>query len=116
MPARKNTKQKLVYFSPDEWQTVCKRAAALGQRTGTYIRRIAVRGEIKYFDMKQFNHLTMSFCRIANELNQIAKVVNSTKSVYAKDIEDIKKSFGYLETVFANYLLPIKSLNILEDE
>ncbi len=105
-----------MYFSPDEWQTVCERAAALGQRTGTYIRRIAVRGTIKNFDMKQFNHLIMSFNRIGNELNQIARVVNSTQSVYAKDIEDMKKSFEYFETVFANYLLPIKSLDILKDE
>ncbi|MCM1525491.1 MAG: MobC family plasmid mobilization relaxosome protein [Ruminococcus sp.] len=109
-------KAKLIKFSPDEWEKVCKRAAALGLRTGTYIRRIAVRGEIKYFDMKQFNHLTMSFCRISNELNQIAKVANSTKSVYAKDIEDMKKSFDYLEKLFVNYLQPIKSLNILEGE
>ena len=105
-------KAKLIRFSPEEWQTVCERAAALGQRTGTYIRRIAVRGTIRSFDMKQFNHLIMSFNRIGNELNQIARVANSTRSVYAKDIEDMKKSFEYLETVFANYLMPIKSLDI----
>ena len=50
----------------------------------------------------------MSFNRIGNELNQIAKVANSTQSVYAKDIEDMKKSYEYLETVFENYLLPLK--------
>ncbi len=116
MPARKDTKQKIVYFPPDEWQTVCKRAAALGQRTGTYIRRIAVRGTIKSFDTEQFNRLIMSFNRIGNELNQIARVVNSTQSVYAKDIEDMKKTFAYFERVFANYLKPIKSIKILEDE
>lgn len=109
-------KAKLIKFSPDEWQTVSKRAAALNQRTGTYIRRISVRGIIRSFDMKQFNHLIMSFNRIGNELNQIAKVSNSTQSVYSKDIEDMKKSFEYFETVFANYLLPIKSLDILKDE
>ena len=105
-------KAKLIKFSPEEWQTICERAAALGQRTGTYIRGIAVRGTIKSFDMKQFNHLIMSFNRIGNELNQIARVANSTRSVYAKDIEDMKKSFEYLETVFANYLMPIKFLDI----
>lgn len=115
MPKREDTKEKKIYFSPDEWQTVCERAAALNQRTGTYIRRIAVRGIIKSFDMKQFNHLIMSFNRICNEVNQIARVANSTKSVYAKDIEDLKKTFEDLRTVFANYLLPIKSLDIVND-
>ena len=50
----------------------------------------------------------MSFNRIGNELNQIAKVVNSTQSVYAKDIEDMKKSFEYFRAVFENYLQPLK--------
>ena len=116
MPARKDTKQKIVYFSPEEWEKVCQRAAALNQRTGTYIRKIAVEGNIKNFDVKQFNHLIMSFNRIGNEINQIVKVANSTQSVYAKDFEDMKKSFEYLETVFANYLLPIKSLEILKGD
>ena len=52
--------------------------------------------------------LIMSFNRIGNELNQIAKVANSTQSVYAKDIEDMKKSFEYFRAVFGNYLLPLK--------
>ena len=112
----KRTIEKHIKYNDEEWDIVSKKAAALGQRAGTYIRRISVNGTIKYFDMKQFNHLIMSFNRIGNELNQIAKVANSTQSVYAKDIEDMKKSFEYLETVFANYLLPIKSLNILNDE
>ena len=109
-------KAKLIKFSPDEWPTVCERAAALGQRTGTYIRRIAVRGSVKSFDMKQFNHLIMSFNRIGNEINQIVRVANSTKSIYAKDLEDMKKSFEDLRTVFANYLLPIKSLDIVKGD
>ena len=107
--------RKEIKLSPEEWKIIRKRAAALGQSTGTYIRRISVQGIIKTFDMKQFNHLIMSFNRIGNEVNQIARVANSTKSVYAKDIEDLKKSFDELQIVFANYLLPIKSLDIVND-
>ena len=116
MPMKKGNKEKKVYFSPEEWEKVCKRAEALNQRTGTYIRRMAVEGTIKHFDMKQFNHLLMSFNRIGNEINQIVRLANSTQSVYAKDIEDMKKSFEYLETVFKNYLLPIKKIDIMHEE
>lgn len=116
MPMKKGNKEKKIYFSPEEWETVCKRAAALGQRTGTYIRNIAVRGEIKSYDMKQFNHLIMSFNRIGNEINQIVKVANSTKSVYQQDLEDMKKQYADLQRVFVNYLLPIKSLKLVEDD
>lgn len=104
----KRTIEKHIKYNAEEWEIISKKSSALGQRAGTFIREMSVRGVIKNYDMKQFNHLIMSFNRIGNEFNQIAKVVNSTQSVYAKDIEDLKKSFEYLETVFENYLLPLK--------
>lgn len=116
MPMKKGNKEKKIYFSPEEWEKVCKKAEMLNQRTGTYIRNIAVNGIIKSYDMKQFNHLIMSFNRIGNEINQIVKVANSTQSVYEKDFEDMKKSFEYLQTVFENYLLPIKSTDTTNGE
>ena len=104
----KRTIEKHIKYNSEEWEIISKNAAALGKRAGTFIREISVQGVIKNYDMKQFNHLIMSFNRIGNELNQIAKVVNSTQSVYAKDIEDLKNSFNDLEVVFENYLLPLK--------
>lgn len=104
----KRTIEKHIKYNAEEWKIVSEKAAALGKRAGTFIREISVQGVIKNYDMKQFNHLIMSFNRIGNELNQIAKVVNSTQSVYAKDIEDLKNSFNDLEVVFENYLLPLK--------
>lgn len=52
----KRTIEKHIKYNSEEWDIVSKKAAALGQRAGTYIRRISVNGTIKYFDMKQFNH------------------------------------------------------------
>lgn len=100
--------EKHIKYNAEEWEIISKNAAFLGKRTGTFIREISVQGVIKNYDMKQFNHLIMSFNRIGNEINQIAKVANSTQSVYSKDIEDLKKSFLDLQTVFENYLLPLK--------
>lgn len=104
MPARKDTKKKLIYFKPDEWDIVCKRAKALNMRPGTYIREIAVRGEIKHYDMAQLNNLRMSFNRIGTLIDQIAKVANSTQSIFRKDIEDMQKQMDYFARVMENYL------------
>lgn len=104
----KRTIEKHIKYNAEEWKIVSEKAAALGKRAGTFIREISVQGVIKNYDMKQFNHLIMSFNRIGNELNQIAKVANSTQSVYVKDIEDMKNSFNDLEVVFENYLMPLK--------
>lgn len=104
----KRTIEKHIKYNSEEWDIISEKAAALGQRTGTYIREMSVRGVIKNYDMKQFNHLIRSFNNIGNELNQIAKVVNSTQSVYAKDIEDMQKTFDYFHSVMESYLLPVK--------
>lgn len=104
----KRSLRKEVKYNETEWQLVEKRAALLGKRSGTYIREISVRGEIKKYDMKELNNLRMSFNRIGTELNQIAKVANSTQSVYAKDIEDMQKQMKYFRSVMENYLTELK--------
>ncbi len=109
MPVRQGTKSKIVYFSPQEWEIVCKRAEKCNKRTGTYIREIAVQGTIKNYRLDRFNDLAMSFNRIGNEINQIAKGTNSTQSIYKKDIEDLKTSFGFLDNMIRNYLKPLKN-------
>lgn len=116
MNAKKEYKRKLIYFSPKEWETVCKRAAALDMRTGTYIREIAVRGSVKKVDLHQLNHLLLIFHRIGTEINQIAKVANSTQSVFRKDVEELQEKFSYLSEVFDEYLVPLKSEDLLEGE
>ncbi len=116
MPQGKNTKGKKVYFKPAEWKLVCKRAAAVNMRTATFIREIAVKGSVKKVDLKQLNHLRMSFVSIGTQLNQIAMVANSTQSIYAKDIEEMREQFEYLREVFNDYLVPLKSEDILPGE
>ena len=116
MPARKDTKQKIVYFSPEEWEKVCKRAAALKQRTGTYIRKIAVNGIIKSYNIRHFDSLIFLLRRISNELNQIAKVANSTQSIYEKDVEDLRRLYKQLQAVLDNNLAPLKSTNLFEED
>ncbi len=104
MPMRKGNKEKKIYFSQKEWEIVCKRSEKMGLRTGTFIRTIAVQGELKFYDMKELQHLIRSFNSIGTNLNQIAAVANSTKSIYQKDIEDLRQEFKYFDKVMKNYL------------
>ena len=99
---------KEIKYSENEKEIISKCAEKRNKRIGTYIREIAVGGIIKIYDLKQLEHLVMSFNRIGNEINPIAEVVNSTRTITRKDIEDIGKSVEYLKTVFEYYLLPLK--------
>lgn len=99
---------KEIKYSENEKEIISKCAEKRNKRIGTYIREIAVGGIIKIYDLRQFDYLVMSFNRIGNEINSIAEVVNSTRTVTKKDIEDLGKSVEYLKTVIENYLLPLK--------
>lgn len=108
MPARKGTKEKKVYFSPEEWEAVCKRSEILGLRPGTYIRQIAVYGEIKKYNFKEIADVRIAFDRIGTNINQITTVVNSTGSIYQKDVEDIRAEMKQLRKVIDNWLEPLE--------
>lgn len=113
MPMKKGNREKKVYFSPEEWNVVCKKASKLNLRVGTYIRVISVQGEIKCYDMDKLLHLLRSFNKIGTNLNQIARVVNSTGEVYQKDIDDMKDEFDYFKRVMNNYLHELKPTELL---
>ena len=113
MPYRKDRIKKIVGFSPTEWETVCRRAAELGLRTGTYIRTIAVQGVVKVFPLKELNDVHRALNRIGVNLNQIATVVNSTGSVYQKDMEDVLAEMKQLRIIVEDWLSPLESEELL---
>lgn len=49
-------------------------------RNGTYVRVMAVKGEIKNYDLKELGAMKRSFLSIGNNLNQIAAVANVSGS------------------------------------
>ena len=107
MPTKKGNKAIVIYYSPEEWRTVCKKAKTARLRNGTYIRRMSVKGEIKYYELKELVTLKRAFLSIGSNLNQIAKVANESGSVYQKDIEDLQEEFKYFRTAMQSYLFPI---------
>jgi hypothetical protein len=108
MPYRKDRIKKIVGFSPTEWETVCRRSAEMGLRTGTYIRTIAVQGVVKVFPLKELNDVHRALNRIGVNLNQIATVVNSTGSVYQKDMEDVLAEMKQLRIIVEDWLEPLE--------
>ncbi len=99
---------KEVKFNNNEWEIINRCAEKYGKRTGTYIRETAADGKIKIYDLTTFKNIIMSFNNIGNKIEPIAKVVNSTRTITEKDMEDLREIVEYLNTVFEDYLLSIK--------
>ncbi len=86
----KQVKRKEVVFDLNEWAEVERRAAAANLKIGTYIKKIAVNGELTYYDMQNAAPLVNAMRTINNNVNQIARKANETHSIYAEDIEILK--------------------------
>ena len=92
----KKVKRKEVIFSLDEWKELEGKANQLSMKTGTFIKRMALDGKVTYYNAKNVAPIMNALRIIGNNINQVAKKANKTNSIYAEDIEKIRKE---------NYLL-----------
>ena len=87
----KQVKEKKVIYSLDEWTIIEQRAADLAMKTGTYIKRISVDGQINHYNSGDITAVMNALRIIGGNINQIAKKANETHSVYADDVAKLQK-------------------------
>ncbi len=87
----KQVKRKEVIFSIDEWEVVEDKAASVMMKTGEFIRYIALTGHVTYYNMEAVGDVMKALRIIGANINQIAKKANEINSIYADDIEKLRK-------------------------
>ncbi|STA93542.1 plasmid mobilization protein [Clostridium cochlearium] len=77
----------------DEEKELFKRKLEISKSKsmGHFIRKCVLESPIFVIDMNIFRRLQSLIGKNSNNLNQIAKRVNSTGIIYREDIEDLKK-------------------------
>ncbi|MCH5199751.1 MAG: plasmid mobilization relaxosome protein MobC [Oscillospiraceae bacterium] len=105
--------EKHIKFNEDEYAIVSRRSKKMEMRVGTYIRTISVQGSIKVFKLKELNDVYKAMNKIGVNLNQIATVVNSTGSVYQKDMEDVLEEMKELRIILEDWLSPLEAEELL---
>ena len=86
-----------LYFkvSPQEKEIIDKKMAQLGiHNQRAYLRKMAVDGYAVQVDMSDFKALVSLLRNCSNNLNQIAKRVNSTGNLYQEDVADLQGALG----------------------
>ena len=90
-----NRKRKMVLRCPvtDEERKLIehKMSQLPTKQIGAYLRKMAIDGYIIYTDTKDIRAMNKELQRIGRNINQIAKRVNSTSSIYMTDIEELKE-------------------------
>ena len=97
--------------SPEEKEVIDRKMALLGTANlRAYLRKMAVDGYVVRVDMTDVKELAALLRTCSNNLNQIARRVNSTGNLYEEDIADLKTRYGELWGAFSSLLSKFEDL------
>ncbi|MBD5111047.1 MAG: MobC family plasmid mobilization relaxosome protein [Ruminococcaceae bacterium] len=105
----KQVKEKKVVYSLEEWAVIEHRAAKLAMKTGTYIKRILVDGQINYYSVGDITPVMNALRIIGNNINQIAKKANETHSAEASTVEELRKEVDALSRTLSQLVFTAQS-------
>ena len=92
MANRKRNIQMKFDVTAEERELIRQKMAQLPtKQIGAYLRKMAIDGLIVYTDTSDIRAFTKELHAIGLNINQIAKRVNATGSVYETDIAEIKE-------------------------
>lgn len=92
MAKRLRDKQLIVCVSDTEREMIRHRMELCKEKNmGRYMRRMAIDGCIFVVDYSAIKEMTYELHKIGVNINQIAHKVNSTGTIYEKEINDLKE-------------------------
>lgn len=81
-----------VMVTEEEKRLIDKKKMIAGfNNTGAYMRKMAIDGRIFKLDPAPLKNISSQITGVATNINQIAKRVNSTDSIYEEDIQELKE-------------------------
>ena len=104
----KDSKTFITYFKNEEWEKILEKSKAAGLKPTTYIKRVSLFGKIKIYDLATADKLMLAINRYGNSVNQIARMANTTKSVYQSDIEKLQKDVKMMKADIERYLAKVE--------
>lgn len=98
MQNRKRNVQIKFWVTEEERELIKLRMSQLStQRIGAYMRKMAINGLIIYTDMTDIKETNRELHSIGVNVNQIARRVNETNSIYKDDIAELK---NYMDKIW----------------
>ena len=95
-----------VPVTAEERALIEKKMQQMGTRCfSTYARKMLIDGYVTKIDYSDIKAMTAELQKIGTNINQIARRVNATGTIYAQDIEDIKGVLNEISSSFAHSAL-----------
>ena len=91
----------------EEAAEIRRKAAAAGMNVSRFLRTSAVKSQVVLYNTADIYGLRSDLRRIGNNINQIAMVANSNRSVYLSDVRDLRNQFNEMSRSIAEHLKPL---------
>ena len=91
----------------EEASEIRRKATAAGMTVSRFLRTSAVNSQVVLYNTADLFGLRSEIKKIGNNINQIAMVVNSNRSVYQSDVRELKKQFSELSEKLNEHLKPL---------
>lgn len=108
MGTRKRNVPLLFWVTEEEKETIQARMEQIGTKNmSAYLRKMALNGLLISLSIPELKEILTLMRRSSNNLNQLAKRVNSNGRLYDADLEDIKTRQDELWRIMRQLLLQI---------
>jgi len=108
MGIRKRNIPLLFWVTEEEKETIQQRMEQIGTKNmSAYLRKMALNGLLISLSIPELKEILTLMRRSSNNLNQLAKRVNSNGRLYAADLEDIQNQQDELWKIMRQLLLQI---------
>ena len=91
----------------EEAAEIRRKAAAAGMNVSRFLRTSAVKSQVVLYNTADIYGLRSDIRRIGNNINQIAMVTNSNRSVYLSDVRELRKQLNEMSISIAEHLKPL---------
>ena len=103
-PKRNRTEQIKFWTTPEEKDLILKKMELYGtSNMGAYLRRMAIDGYVIKLELPELKEMIRLLGIANNNINQIARSLNSTGRIYEADIQEIRDRidglYGYARKI-----------------
>ena len=91
----------------EEADEIKRKAAAAGMNVSRFLRTSAVKSQVVLYNTANIYGLRSDIRRIGNNINQIAMVANSNRSVYLSVVRELRKQLNEMSGSIAEHLKPL---------
>lgn len=102
--------EKHIRISEKEDDILRRKAEKLNIGVCEYIRRMAVNGNILWYDLLSLHDNLIGFRMVGTELNAIAKEINTFRTISDKNINALNTQLDFLESYTEKFCIPIPEI------